>query len=77
MIETESLDGDSSRVLSMASNVRMYFAEGRVAYFETCNRNKRSTAVILKTKKVRETGYTLVEEADGLFRISEQVSLSV
>ena len=37
---------------------------GRNAYFETCNRNKRGIAVNLKTEEGREIVHKLVAEAD-------------
>ena len=64
VIKIESLDGDPSRGLARASNMTMDLGEGRVAYFETCNRNKRSIAINLKTKEGLEIVYALIKEAD-------------
>ena len=64
VIKIESLDGDPSRGLSRASSMKMDLGEGRIAYFETCNRNKRSIAVNLKTKEGRQIIYDLCKDAD-------------
>ena len=64
VIKIESLDGDPSRGLSRASSMKMDLGEGRIAYFETCNRNKRSIAVTLKTKEGRQIIYDLCKDAD-------------
>ncbi|SVA19196.1 uncharacterized protein METZ01_LOCUS72050 [marine metagenome] len=64
VIKIESLDGDPSRGLSRASSMKMDLGEGRIAYFETCNRNKRSIAVNLKTKEGQQIVYDLCKDAD-------------
>ena len=55
VIKIESLDGDSGRGLWRASNLTMDLGEGRNAYFETCNRNKRGVALNLKTEEGKQT----------------------
>ena len=42
----------------------MDLGEGRNAYFETCNRNKRGIALNLKTEEGLQVLYKLVEGAD-------------
>ncbi|MCH8063467.1 MAG: CoA transferase [Chloroflexi bacterium] len=64
VIKIESLDGDSGRGLWRASNLTMDLGEGRNAYFETCNRNKRGIALNLKTEEGLQVLYKLVEGAD-------------
>jgi crotonobetainyl-CoA:carnitine CoA-transferase CaiB-like acyl-CoA transferase len=64
VIKIESLDGDPSRGLARASSMKMNLGEGRIAYFETCNRNKRSIAVDLKTEPGRQIIYDLCKESD-------------
>ena len=64
VIKIESLEGDPGRGLARASNLRMDLGEGRVAYFETCNRNKRSIAVNLKTEEGLNIVHQLVKDAD-------------
>ena len=64
VIKIESLEGDPGRGLARASNLRMDLGEGRVAYFETCNRNKRSIAVNLKTEEGLNIIHQLVKDAD-------------
>ena len=64
VIKIEALDGDPSRGLSRASSMKMDLGEGRIAYFETCNRNKRSIAVNLKTEEGRKIIYDLCKDAD-------------
>ena len=64
VIKIESLDGDSGRGLWRASNLNMDLGEGRNAYFETCNRNKRGIALNLKTEEGLQVMYKLVEGAD-------------
>lgn len=64
VIKIESLDGDSGRGLWRASNLTNDLGEGRTAYFETCNRNKRGVALNFKTEEGRKVLYKLVEGAD-------------
>ena len=64
VIKIESLDGDPGRGLARASNLRMDLGEGRVAYFEALNRNKRSLAVNLKTEEGLKVVHELVKDAD-------------
>ena len=64
VIKIESLDGDPGRGLARASNLRMDLGEGRVAYFEALNRNKRSLAVNLKTDEGLKVIHELVKESD-------------
>ncbi len=64
VIKIEALDGDAGRGLWRASTMNMDLGEGRNAYFEACNRNKRGIAVNLKTEEGRQIIYKLVKEAD-------------
>jgi crotonobetainyl-CoA:carnitine CoA-transferase CaiB-like acyl-CoA transferase len=64
VIKIESFDGDAGRFLWYASSLPAAIGEGRNAYFETCNRNKRGIAVNLKTQEGRDIIYKLVEKAD-------------
>ncbi|MYE55067.1 MAG: CoA transferase [Chloroflexi bacterium] len=64
VIKIEALDGDAGRGLWRASTLNMDLGEGRNAYFEACNRNKRGIAVNLKTEAGRRIIYKLVENAD-------------
>lgn len=64
VIKIEALDGDSSRAMQRASNLRMEMPGGRTPYFEFCNRSKRGIAVNLKTEEGRDIVYRLVESAD-------------
>jgi len=64
VIKIEALDGDDGRFLWAASSLKANLGEGRNSYFETCNRNKRSIAVNLKTAEGREIIHRLVEKAD-------------
>ena len=64
VIKLESLDGDSGRGLWRAANLQMDLGEGRSAYFEACNRNKRGMAINFKTQEGRDIAYKLVESAD-------------
>ena len=64
VIKIEALDGDAGRGLWRASTLNMDLGEGRNAYFEACNRNKRGIAVNLKTEEGRQVVYKLVENAD-------------
>ena len=64
VIKIEALDGDAGRGLWRASTLNMDLGEGRNAYFEACNRNKRGIAVNLKTEEGRQIIYKLVENAD-------------
>ena len=64
VIKIESLDGDAGRGLWRASTLNMDLGEGRNAYFEACNRNKRGIAVNLKTEAGREIVYKLAKGAD-------------
>ncbi len=64
VIKIESLDGDAGRGLWRASTLNMDLGEGRNAYFESCNRNKRGIAVNLKTDAGRQLVYKLVKNAD-------------
>ena len=64
VIKIEALDGDAGRGLWRASTLNMDLGQGRNAYFEACNRNKRGIAVNLKTEAGRRIIYKLVENAD-------------
>lgn len=64
VIKIESLDGDAGRGLWRASTLTMDLGEGRNAYFEACNRNKRGIAVNLKTAEGREVVHRLAKDAD-------------
>ncbi len=64
VIKIEALNGDAGRGLWRASTLNMDLGEGRNAYFEACNRNKRGIAVNLKTEAGRRIIYKLVENAD-------------
>ena len=64
VIKIEALDGDAGRGLWRASTLNMDLGEGRNAYFEACNRNKRGIAVNLKTERGRQIIYDLVKNAD-------------
>lgn len=64
VIKIEALDGDAGRGLWRASTLNMDLGEGRNAYFEACNRNKRGIAVNLKTEEGRQIIYKLVKDAD-------------
>ena len=64
VIKIEALDGDAGRGLWRASTLNMDLGQGRNAYFEACNRNKRGIAVNLKTEVGRQIIYKLVENAD-------------
>jgi len=64
VIKIEALDGDAGRGLWRASTLNMDLGEGRNAYFESCNRNKRGIAVNLKTEEGRQIIYNLVKNAD-------------
>ena len=64
VIKIESFDGDSGRFLTHASNFVLGIGDGRNAYFETCNRNKRGIAVNLKTREGKEIIYKLVKDSD-------------
>ena len=64
VIKIEALDGDAGRALRQASSLKMDLEGGRNAYFETCNRNKRSIAVNLKTRQGRDVIYNLVRKSD-------------
>ena len=64
VIKIESLDGDAGRGLWRASTLNMDLGEGRNAYFEACNRNKRGIAVNLKTAEGREIVHRLAKGAD-------------
>jgi len=64
VIKIESFDGDAGRFLWYASSLPVAIGEGRNAYFETCNRNKRGIAVNLKTQEGRDIIHKLVEKAD-------------
>ncbi len=64
VIKIESLDGDAGRGLWRASTLNMDLGEGRNAYFESCNRNKRGIAVNLKTDAGRQVVYKLVKNTD-------------
>ena len=64
VIKIEALDGDAGRGLWRASTLNMDLGQGRNAYFEACNRNKRGIAVNLKTEAGRQIIYKLVENAD-------------
>ena len=64
VIKIEALDGDAGRGLWRASTLNMDLGEGRNAYFEACNRNKRGIAVNLKTEAGRQIIYKLVKDAD-------------
>ena len=64
VIKIEALDGDAGRGLWRASTLNMDLGEGRNAYFEACNRNKRGIAVNLKTEAGRRIIHKLVENAD-------------
>ena len=62
VIKIESLDGDAGRGLWRASTLNMDLGEGRNAYFEACNRNKRGIAVNLKTEEGRQIIYKAGQE---------------
>ena len=64
VIKIEALDGDAGRALARATTLAPTLPEGRNAYFETNNRNKRGIAVNLKTPEGRRIVYKLVETAD-------------
>ena len=64
VIKIEALDGDAGRGLWRASTLNMDLGEGRNAYFEACNRNKRGIAVNLKTAEGQRIIHKLVEDAD-------------
>ena len=64
VIKIEALDGDAGRALARATTLAPTLPEGRNAYFETNNRNKRGIAVNLKTPEGRRIVYRLVETAD-------------
>ena len=64
VIKIESLDGDAGRGLWRASTLNMDLGEGRNAYFEACNRNKRGVAVNLKTPEGRQVVHKLAASAD-------------
>ena len=64
VIKIESLDGDAGRGLWRASTLNMDLGEGRNAYFEACNRNKRGIAVNLKTEEGRQIIYKLIKNTD-------------
>ena len=64
VIKIEALDGDAGRGLWRASTLNMDLGEGRNAYFEACNRNKRGIAVNLKTEEGRQIIYKLAKNAD-------------
>ena len=64
VIKIEALDGDAGRALARATTLAPTLPEGRNAYFETNNRNKRGIAVNLKTPEGREIVYRLAETAD-------------
>lgn len=64
VIKIESFDGDAGRFLWQASNLPMDIGDGRNAYFETCNRNKRGMAVNLKTQEGKDIIYELVKKSD-------------
>ena len=64
VIKLEALDGDVGRAVSSIESADAGMPNGRNAYFETCNRNKRGIAVNLKTAEGREIVHKLVAEAD-------------
>ena len=64
VIKLEALDGDVGRAVSSLESANAGMPNGRNAYFETCNRNKRGIAVNLKTEEGREIVHKLVAEAD-------------
>ena len=64
VIKIESLIGDAGRHVAWATSLDPAMDEGRNAYFEAANRNKRSLAVDLKAPDGREIVYRLVESAD-------------
>ena len=64
VVKIEALDGDAGRALARATSIRPNLAQGRNAYFEAANRNKRGIALNLKTPEGRDIVYRLVETAD-------------
>ena len=64
VIKIEALDGDAGRALARATSLTPTLPEGRNAYFEANNRNKRGIAVNLKSPEGREIVYKLVQNAD-------------
>lgn len=63
VVKIEALDGDAGRSTGAAS-LRPSLAQGRNAYFEAANRNKRGIALNLKTPEGVDIVYRLVETAD-------------
>ncbi len=64
VVKIESLEGDAGRTLSSAARTKTELWGDRNAYFETCNRNKRSISVNLRTDDGREIVHRLVKDAD-------------
>lgn len=64
VIKIESPEGDAGRALWRASNIATDIGQGRNAYFEACNRNKRGLAVNMKTSEGKDIVYDLVKKSD-------------
>ena len=63
VLKIEPLDGDAGRALRRATTLRVSLPGGRNAYFETCNRNKRSISLDLSRPEGQEVLFRLLEDA--------------